>query len=142
VSPAVDGDLTCRPDLPADVRQNFARLVALVPRATLTAADVLVLELGARCLTDVDRLSAVIATEGDTFESPTKYGMRLTARPEVALLASAQRRLIAVLLQIGATPASRNRVDAIGPGPLDPQSVDGKLEAMLARRDRAREAGP
>jgi hypothetical protein len=142
VSPAGDGDLTCRPALPADVRANFARLIALIPRSTITAADVVVLELGARCLADVDRLSAVIAKAGDTFESPTKYGMRLTARPEVALLASAQRRLIAVLLQLGLTPASRNRVDAVTPVHADATSPDAALEALLARRDRARDVGP
>ena len=51
----------CRPDLPPAVQANHRRLAALLePLRTLTAADALVLERGARTMTEVDRLSATL----------------------------------------------------------------------------------
>jgi hypothetical protein len=124
----------CRADLPADVQAAFQRLATvLAPLQTTTAADGLVLELGARCLADAERLAALLDAEGMTFEAPTKYGPVLRARPEVAALGQVQRRLLMVLLQLGLTPASRNRVDTIGP-----LEATDPLERLLQRRELAR----
>jgi hypothetical protein len=116
------------------VQTAYQRLAAIVgPLKTTTAADVVVLELGARCLADAERLAGLLDALGMTCETPTKYGPVLRARPEVAALGQVQRRLLMVLLQLGLTPASRNRVDTIGP-----LEATDPLEALLRRRELAR----
>jgi P27 family predicted phage terminase small subunit len=136
-TPVSASDLTPRADLPADVQAAFARVLALVaPLGTLTAADVLALEQCARALADVERYAHVLATHGAVYEGRTRWGMTLRPRPEVNCLANAERALLSALKELGLTPATRNRVDTVGPLPTtDP------LEVLLRRRERAREAG-
>ena len=118
-------------------RRTFARRISgsslVLPLATTTAADALVLELGARQLATVERYAQALATDGHVYRTATRYGATWRARPEVELLSRAQAALLATLLQLGLTPASRTRVDAV----VGALSSSDPLEVLLRRRERA-----
>lgn len=103
----------------------------------LTAADAPALE--ALCETYADLLRArqaldrgisdgedLIAAAGDlTYVTEGKNGKMLRARPEVAMVADADRRLCMWLARFGLTPADRSRVSAAASGEQEEDEYEG-----------------
>lgn len=84
----------------------------------LTNVDGMALERACECYADIRELQATITREGRTYETRTERGdIMHRARPEVAALADADRRLKAWLVEFGLTPAARSRVQATPPTP-------------------------
>ena len=94
----------------------------------LTEADGHALELLVDAYAEYRAARAVVAKEGATYESKTKHGKIVRARPEVAIAADAWKRMKAMLVEFGLTPSSRSQVSAAPIYDEDP------MEAFLKRR--------
>lgn len=78
----------------------------------LTQSDLLTLERLCECAAEVRELSAEVKKHGRTY----KAGGLIKANPAVAMLADADRRLLAYLTNFGMTPAARTKVAPSGDG--------------------------
>lgn len=64
----------------------------------------------AQRLEQVQRYQAVLEVEGDTYECPTKLGIMIRARPEVAMLSDAMRHAQSLLAELMLNPAAALRI--------------------------------
>lgn len=98
-------------------RVAWGRLTVLLDRmGVLTQADAYALERLAELYAEIVDLSGVLQREGRTYESATQNGTIIRPRPEAAMLADADRRFRAYLIEFGLTPAARSKVKADGEG--------------------------
>ena len=96
-------------------RVAWGRLTVLLDRmGVLTEADAYALERLAELYAEIVELSEVLAREGRTYESATQHGTIVRPRPEAAMLADADRRFRAYLVEFGLTPSARSKVRADG----------------------------
>lgn len=104
--------------LPADVAAAWDGLATILDKmGVLTEADVHALERLAELHVDIIALTDTIRAEGRVYETVTETGSTIfRPRPEVAMLADADRRFKAYLVEFGLTPAARSRVKADGNG--------------------------
>lgn len=100
----------------------FSQLVARLGNAA-SATHTEALNLCAMALAEVQTLSAVLNENGTTYEVCDKFGgVTIKARPEYAQRSEASRRASALLIEMGLTPVSRNRVKA---GPVTGKKASG-----------------
>jgi phage terminase small subunit len=64
----------------------------------------------AQRLEQVQRFQAVVETEGDTYESFTKTGRMIRARPEVAMLSDAMRQAQSLIGELMLNPSAALRI--------------------------------
>lgn len=93
-------------------RLAWGRLTVLLDRmGVLTEADAMALERLAELYGEVVELTGTLASLGRTYESETESGGTIVRpRPEAAMLADADRRFRAYLIEFGLTPAARSKV--------------------------------
>lgn len=94
----------------------WGRLTVLLDRmGLLTEADVYALERLAECYAEVMDCQEAIAVNGRTYEAEKGDGaLMVRPRPEVGMLADADRRFKGYLIEFGLTPAARSKVQANG----------------------------
>ena len=104
------------PDWLPEKAQEFCHEVAplLVGMRVLTDADVPAFLLLCDAYAEWRAARAVIDEHGATYESISKMGFMIRARPEVAIAAEAWRRVKSMLVEFGMTPAARSRIVAAG----------------------------
>lgn len=89
----------------------------LAAMGVLTDADSAALERVSALYAEILLLGAALATHGHVYETVTETGSTIfRPRPEVAMLADADRRFRAYLVEFGLTPAARSRVKTDGSG--------------------------
>lgn len=94
--------------------EEWSRLVELtLGMRVLTEADGRMLEITARAYAEYDALAKIVAKEGYTYETDTKNGHRVVARPEVAMAADAWRRYERGLSHFGLSPSTRGKVQTV-----------------------------
>jgi P27 family predicted phage terminase small subunit len=100
--------------LSAQALETWAQVAPILAQMrVLSIADPIALERLCEVYAETRRLRAVIEAEGYTYETASVTGERmLRANPAVAMLADADRRLLAWLRSFGMTPADRGRVSA------------------------------
>lgn len=106
----------------AAAQMAWGRLTTLLDRmGVLTEADAYALERLAELYAEIVQLTEAIAAEGRVYETVTETGSTIfRPRPEVAMLADADRRFKGYLVEFGLTPAARTKVKADG----DQEKVD------------------
>ena len=111
--------------LPAEVAREYRKVLRrLAPCRVLADTDALGIELLALALAEVWRHEAVLREKGYTYETTTAQGSTLIRpRAEVALLADAYRRAVALMVRFGLTPADRGRLTAEDPPERDRLAV-------------------
>ena len=99
-------------------RVAWGRLTVLLDRmGVLTEADAYALERLAELYAEIVELSETLAERGRVYESTTESGGTIVRpRPEAAMLADADRRFRAYLIEFGLTPAARSKVRVDGAG--------------------------
>jgi len=103
----------------------WKRLAALLDRmGVLTEADGMALERLCEVYTEILEYRELVSTHGATYTTTSTQGEpSLKGSPCVAMLADADRRFRAWLIEFGLTPAARAKVTRIGddsePDPLD-----------------------
>lgn len=104
------------------IGKAFWRSVAQLLDAmrVLTLADGRILELAADAYSEWRRCRKAVQEHGPTYRVETETGYMIRARPEVAMAADAWRRLSSALAQLGLTPATRSKLQALGDDPVDP----------------------
>lgn len=102
--------------LSGDAHVAWGRLTVLLDRmGVLTEADAYALERLAELYVEVVDLTAVLRDRGRVYETVTETGSTIfRPRPEAAMLADADRRFRAYMIEFGLTPAARSRVKADG----------------------------
>ena len=81
----------------------------------MTRVDGYALERLAECYAEVVELQKVIRSKGHTYEAESNTGaVMVRPRPEVGMLADADRRFKGYLIEFGLTPAARSKVEAHG----------------------------
>lgn len=97
-------------------RVAWGRLTGLLDQmGVLTQADAYALERLAELYAEIVDLTAALATHGRVYESSTESGGTIVRpRPEAAMLADADRRFRAYLIEFGLTPAARSKVRGNG----------------------------
>lgn len=111
--PPVSAELPKPADwLSEDARSIFADLVARLESAGgASQTHQEAINLCAMALSEVVELSYVLNHDGTSYETMTpRGGIIIKARPEFAQRAEASRRVYQLLVELGLTPASRNRV--------------------------------
>lgn len=95
-------------------RVAWGRLTVLLDQmGVLTQADAYALERLAELYAEIVALGETIAETGRVYETITETGSKIfRPRPEVAMLADADRRFRAYLVEFGLTPAARSKVRA------------------------------
>lgn len=94
-------------------RAWFAWAPVLDAMGVLTAADAIVLERACECYAEVNELKMELRSGGRVQVVPTKGGAPMERqRPQVAMLADADRRLKSYLVELGLSPAARSKVHA------------------------------
>ncbi|MFP5513337.1 MAG: phage terminase small subunit P27 family [Alphaproteobacteria bacterium] len=93
-------------------RLTWGRLTVLLDRmGVLTEADAYALERLCEIYGEILECQEIIADEGRTYETRNEAGsIMYRARPEVAMLADADRRFKSYLVEFGLTPAARSKV--------------------------------
>lgn len=81
----------------------------------LTEVDDRMLEITARAYAEYDALAKIVSAEGFTYETDTKNGHRIVARPEVAMASDAWRRYERGLSHFGLSPSTRGKVQTAKP---------------------------
>ena len=80
----------------------------------LTVADGLALQMLCEAYADYREASDVLARKGATYETTTAEGSTMIRpRPELALASDSWKRVRAMLIEFGLTPAARTRVTVI-----------------------------
>jgi P27 family predicted phage terminase small subunit len=97
-------------------RQIGQRLTTL---RVVTEADGPALELLCLAYQEYRRAIGVVERRGPTYATRTPTGMIVRRRPEVAIASDAWRRVKAMLVEFGLTPAARSRVAAEPPAADD-----------------------
>lgn len=103
---------------PADLGENelryFGQIVAMLEAEKRASPHhVPAVALLARRQVEIERLSAVIDVEGDTYRTTTPSGDKMIrARPEVAMRAEAMRHAQSLLSELMLTPVSALKIAA------------------------------
>lgn len=102
----------------------WGEMSALLNRmGVLTVADTLALERLCECYAEIAECRAVLRESGRTYETISYGGgtgedavhnTMHRARPEVAMLADADRRFKSYLVEFGLTPAARSKIKVSG----------------------------
>lgn len=102
--------------LTSAARVAWGRLTVLLDRmGVLTEADAYALERLAELYAEIVELTGTIMAHGRVYETKTETGSLICRpRPEVAMLADADRRFRAYMIEFGLTPAARSRVNSDG----------------------------
>ena len=104
---AEDAPLICPMHLSDLAQLHFGTIAGILmaqKRASSTFAEHIALL--AQRLEQIQRFQAVLETQGDTYESQTKTGFIIRARPEVAMLSDAMRQAQSLLGELMLNPAS------------------------------------
>ena len=98
--------------MPDEVKTLFNELaLQFAAMRVLSQADAKALELLADAYHEWQQARLFIQQNGSTYESPTKDGGRIVrAYPQVAIASDAYKRIRAMLIEFGATPAARGKV--------------------------------
>jgi P27 family predicted phage terminase small subunit len=98
--------------LSKDACAAYGRLSVLLDgMGVLTEADALALARLADLQEEIASLRQTVEREGRVYETTTETGSTIfRPRPEVAMLADADRRFRAYLIEFGLTPAARSKV--------------------------------
>lgn len=108
---APEGAMICPLHL-SDLAQLHFKSVALIleeqKRASPHYAEHVALL--AQRLEQIQRFQAVLETQGDTYESKTKTGTMIRARPEVTMLSDAMRHAQSLLGELMLNPAAALRI--------------------------------
>src|SRR5262245_40631133 len=101
--------------LPPEIRCEYDRIAQCAAKlGVLTLQDGLSIELGAMAMREVWQYEQMIREKGGTYETKTPQGsVMIRPRPEVALLADAWRRTLAILRDFGLTAVSGGRVEEL-----------------------------
>ena len=107
-----------------EAKVAWGRLTVLLDRmGVLTEADTYALERLAECYSEILDCQAIIREHGRTYETESYGGgtgddavhnTMHRPRPEVGMLADADRRFKSYLVEFGLTPAARTKVQASG----------------------------
>lgn len=111
--------------MPDEVKAIFNELALyFADMRVLSQADGKALELLADAYHEYRQARQFVHQQGETYESPTKDGGRIIrAYPQVNIASDAFKRVRAMLIEFGATPAARSRVNAL-PEPKKPSALD------------------
>ena len=111
--------------MPDEVKSIFNELALhFADMRVLGQADGKALELLADAYHEYRTARQFIHENGETYESPTKDGGKIVrAYPQVNIASDAFKRVRAMLIEFGATPAARSRVEAI-PEPKKESPLD------------------
>lgn len=122
--------------LTEDEKRHWDGLVArLEKQGTATEVDGYAVDQAVRCLVEIDRLDSVLNEHGQVYSTFTENGSEMfRARPEVAMLEQAWRRLQSALRDLGLTPATRTRVRQ-APSKEQAPKAD-TFEGVLDRKER------
>lgn len=123
------------PDMPEYLdeaaRAEWARIApALAAVKVLSPLDGSVLGDYCQATADVDRLTRAVREEGEIIKTPRGFDAK---NPKLTILREARTRQRKAALELGMTPASRTRVQALDRGTL------GKLGKYLTPLDEQRE---
>lgn len=102
------------PDEVKEIFRDFALQFAQM--RVLSEADGKALELLAEAYYEYQQARQFIHANGSTYKSDTANGTIVRAYPQVAIAADAYKRVRAMLIEFGATPAARSRVNALPEG--------------------------
>lgn len=104
---AEDAPLICPMHLSDLAQLHFGTIAGiLVAEKRASAKYAEHIALLAQRLEQIQRFQAVLETQGDTYESLTKTGRIIRARPEVAMLSDAMRQAQSLLGELMLNPAS------------------------------------
>jgi P27 family predicted phage terminase small subunit len=95
-----------------EAKVAWGRMSVLLDRmGVLTEADAYALERGCAVYAEILRYQELVNQDGPTYETTNTQGDRsIKANPAVAMLADADRRFKAWLVEFGLTPAARSKV--------------------------------
>lgn len=119
--------------LPDEVKDIFNEMALhFADMRILGNADGKALELLADAYHEYRQARQFIHKNGSTYESPTKDGGKIVrAYPQVNIASDAFKRVRAMLIEFGATPAARGKVDA-----LPEKKEMSALQRLMERRTR------
>jgi P27 family predicted phage terminase small subunit len=114
---------SCPAHLSDEAKVAWGRMSVLLDRmGVLTEADAYALERGCAVYAEILAYQELVEQEGATYKTTsTQGGTVIKANPAVAMLADADRRFKAWLVEFGLTPAARSKVHVQDPD-------DGKQE--------------
>ncbi|WP_020599866.1 phage terminase small subunit P27 family [Spirosoma panaciterrae] len=117
--------------LPDEVKDIFNEMALhFADMRVLSKTDGRALELLADAYFEYREARQFIIANGSTYESITKDGGKIVrAYPQVNIASDAFKRVRAMLIEFGATPAARSRVEAI-----PDTKKDNALQRLMARR--------
>jgi P27 family predicted phage terminase small subunit len=116
------------PDEVRDIFNDFA--LQFADMRVLGNSDGKALELLADAYHEYRQARQFIHEHGSTYESPTKDGGKIVrAYPQVNIASDAFKRVRAMLIEFGATPAARGKVEI-----MPVKSGSSKLEQLMNRR--------
>lgn len=96
----------------------------------ITTLDGMALELLIGAYVEWRSHRDILEKEGETYTTISATGDKLIkAHPRVAMMADAWKRLRGMMAEFGMTPASRSKVNAGGPGEVNP------IEEFMKARD-------
>ena len=129
--PVVTIFIPVAPDwMPDEVKQVFNELaVQLADMRVLGKADSKALELLADAYHEWQQARKFVHANGSTYESETATGRIIRAYPQVSIGADAYKRVRSMLIEFGATPSARSRVDALSVEP-----TVSRLQALINSR--------
>jgi P27 family predicted phage terminase small subunit len=84
----------------------------LVTMGVMTVADAPALELLCLAYQEYRQAADLVLLRGSTYRSRTPTGYLMRKRPEVQVASDAWRRVKAMLVELGLTPAARTRLEA------------------------------
>ncbi len=100
--------------MPDEVKQIFNELATeFAGMRVLGNADSKALELLADAYHEYREARRFIHEHGTTYETETATGRIIRTYPQVGIASDAYKRVRAMLIEFGATPAARSRVDAL-----------------------------
>lgn len=129
--PKPDLDIPLAPDwMPDEVKQIFNELAyQFTAMRVLSRADGKALELLADAYHEYQEARKFIHENGSTYESPIKDGGKIIrAYPQVGIASDAFKRIRAMLIEFGATPAARGKVEVI------PNPSNSRLAQLMKRK--------
>jgi P27 family predicted phage terminase small subunit len=108
---------SCPAHLSDEAKVAWGRMSVLLDRmGVLTEADAYALERGCAVYAEILAYQALVNQDGPTYETTNTQGDRsIKANPAVAMLADADRRFKAWLVEFGLTPAARSKVHVQNP---------------------------
>lgn len=116
--------------LPAEGQAFWMELAPMLTgMRVLTEADRPALVLLCDVYAEWREAREVVRKEGATYEAVTESGFMWRKRPEVSIAADAWRRMRAMLIEFGMTPAARSRITARDDEPGEDDPVDAWLKA-------------